>query len=249
MFRSRGVSAYRASEAHVLLADRFWKPDGSRRGVIFAHGVSGTADDWTGGGVVNQLRAIIAAGYPVLSADLCVGSGGQNWGNDDHIDAMDDARAFLVAQGAAADMVGVFASSMGAAGALGWARQHLADVFAVAAQIPTLDLDAIYQGNLGGFRAQVGTAHGVTYPTALPNLATHSPVAFGATDLLDLPIGLWTSATDPTATNTAAAQAWAAGAHAGADLTITDLGDVGHSAATVDPDDVVAFLDDAGGRA
>lgn len=243
-FKSRGTGLYRASEAHQFLAHTKYGREGTRRGIIHVHGASGTASDTT-----TQLAALAAAGYPVISADLSAAAySGSNWGNDDHIDAIGDAWAYLTsAFGAKVDAVGLYCRSMGAAGGLAWARANLGDCFAVACSAPVLDVDDVYQNNRGGWRASIGTAYGVTYPTSLGDLSTHSPVEFGATDLAGLPVRLWAVSNDAVASNTAAVTAWDG---AGATKTVTDLGAIGHSGAdaAITPQDVVQFFDDAGGR-
>lgn len=327
---SRGVDQYRASETHVAILDRMYPANGTRRGIIYLHGVGQVADDWrvTLYGVEDKIRALVAAGYPVISADLCAPAYavGANWGNADAIAAITAAASYLrTTFGASASPIGLLGASMGALGALAWARANLADCFAVAAMIPVLDLNDAYT-NAGGFTAGfvpgialayaqttttvaagsngvdtatfagagvlnvassaayaatgtlvvmtnagaavavitytgkgAGTFTGCTrisgtgtlatgngvYDQALPSLATHSPVAFGGADLAGLPVGLWTSTNDPVASNTADANAWGG---AGSTKTVTDYGAHGHDATLVNPDQIVAFFDAAGGR-
>jgi hypothetical protein len=246
---SRGVGQYRASEVHNAVLDRMYKPNGTRRGVIFCHGVGQTADSNIHGAGTNadKILALAAAGYPVLCCDLSASAyAGANWGNNDMIAAIGAAWTYLKSPfGAKTDTVGLYGSSMGACG-LAWVRANLSSVFAAGFSIPVLDVNDIYQNDKGGLRAGIGTAYGVTFPASLGDLSTHSPVNFGPSDLASLPLGLWPSSDDPVASNTASCQAWDG---RGATVTVTDLGAVGHTSATVDPQQVVAFFDTHGGRA
>lgn len=79
----------------------------------------------------------------------------------------------------------------------------------------------------------------------LPSMATHEPTAFGISDLAGLPVRLWTASNDAIAATTAEALAWNG---AGSTKVVTDLGAVGHLATSVDPQQVVQFFDDNGGR-
>lgn len=244
---SYGVGQYRTSEAHWLIVGRGVLRNGTRRGIVFCHGATGNASSWRAADNADKVRALAAAGYLVISADISAAAyGGANWGNADHIDAIGDAVTYLRSTfGASASPVGVFGSSMGACGALAYAKANLADVFAVAGQIPVLDVDDIYQNNKGGFRASIGTAYGVTYPTSLGDLSDHEAVSFSAPDLAGLPVHLWCASNDSVASTTATATAWDG---AGSTKTVTNLGAVGHDAGTVDAQQVVQFFDDNGGR-
>lgn len=247
---SRAVGAYRAAEISNVITDRTFHPNGGRRGIIFCHGVSSGGDDQIrAGNSADKILALVAAGYPVIAADLCGAaySPGQNWANDDHIAAIAAAWAYLKAPGGAkVDKVGLYCASMGAAGALAWARANLASCFAVAGVIPVLDVDANYQGaTKTSFRSQIETAYAIAYPTAIPSIATHSPVAFGSADLAGLPVRVWASSTDTTAATPAEATTWGG---KGATLTVTDIGTNGHDASFADAQQVLQFFDDNGGR-
>jgi hypothetical protein len=235
-------------EVHVAVLDRMHKPNGSRRGIIFCHGVGQTADSnvYGVGANADKILALVAAGYPVLCCDLSASTyAGANWGNDDMIAAIGAAWTYLKAPvGAKPDQVGFYGSSMGACG-LAWVRANRSSVFAAGFSIPALDVNDIYQNDKGALGAGIGTAYGVTFPAPLGDLSTHSPVNFGPSDLASLPLGLWTSSDDPVASTTAACKAWDG---RGAAVTITDVGAVGHTSATVDPQQVLAFFDAHGGR-
>lgn len=245
---SRGTGQYRASESHQFIFDRMYKPTQSRRGVIFVHGVSGVAGSWQAAPIQDKVLALAAAGYPVISADLSSATySGANWANADHLSAIDAAWSYLKsALGAKTDKVLLYGSSMGATGALAWAKANLSTVLAIGCTIPCLDIDDIYQNDKGSLRAGIGTAYGVTFPTSLGDLTTHAPVSFGSTALAGLPLRLWSASNDPIASTTAVCQSWGG---KGATLTVTDLGAVGHDATTANAQQLVQFFDDNGGRA
>lgn len=238
---SKSVGSYRVSETAFIVTSKWYKPDGTRRGIIYCHGAGGGAD-----GTNSKANALALAGYPVLVADLCAAAYSfNNWANADAISAMGAAWTYLTGTvGAKDDAVGLFGGSMGAATGLAWARANLTDVFAAAFVIPVLDIDDIYQNNKGSNRASIGTAYGVTYPTSLGDLSTHSPVAFGSNDLASLPLNLYPSSDDPVASNTAACQSWGG---KGAALTVIDQGAIGHTSSVPDQT-IVQFFDDNGGR-
>jgi hypothetical protein len=48
---------------------------------------------------------------------------------------------------------------------------HMTDCAAIVLILPLIHLDSAYQNDTGGLRAGIGTAWGVTYPTALPSHA------------------------------------------------------------------------------
>lgn len=248
---SRGLNQYRSSEVHQFVAARTYRPNASRRGIVFCHGVAGDWSSWAQAAVVGKVRALAAAGYPVICCDLSAASySGSNWGNTDHISAIAAAWTYAKSTfGFKTDKVGLLATSMGVAGALAWARANLSECFAVAGMVPVLDVNDVYQGDNGGHRASIGTAYGVTYPTSLGDLSTHSPVAFSAAALASLPVRLWAATDDAIASTALDCAGWGALGAAGASLTITSLGAVGHSATTVDAQQVVQFFDDCGGRA
>lgn len=74
----------------------------------------------------------------------------------------------------------VFGVSMGGGGAVRYGSVESAKTASVMGITPMADINAIYQANRLGLRADIGTAWGVTYPTALPaqsNLpGVHGPV-------------------------------------------------------------------------
>lgn len=243
------ILSVQSGETTIHMLDRLYKPTGTRKGVIVTHGANVTATAFLQGGPYWQPVAYAAnGGYPCL----CVDEGGSaTFGNDTSIAAMNADKGVIQALPSLAKPGGVFVygGSMGALTALAWARANIANVLGLFLTIPALDLNDIYVNNKGGLQAEIATAYGIVSPAAIPNLALHSPAAFSSADkavLATVPIKLWAADDDPIASNTAAATAWAA--TVGPNVTVSSLGNTGHSAAGLDPLALVRWLDSEGGR-
>lgn len=228
---SYATGAYRAAEAQIAVLPMVWEFAGTKRGVLSFHGATagvGALDYFVGtlGGDSNYLSEPL--GIPSFWGDFGnLVTYPTSWGNDDSITAVGAAWTWMKANlGVKTDQVLLAAGSMGVIVALNWARQNPALVAALIGGIPVLDLNDIYQNNKGGYQGAIGAAYGVTYPTALPGLSTHSPVAYPA-DVRGFPIRLYTSDNDPIASNTVAAQAWAAAV--GSNVTVISGGANGHA--------------------
>lgn len=158
--------------------DSLWEPsevDEDKNPIILLHG----------SGVNNYNMFIQGARYAccllgplgALSGRKVVAGwfGGQTFGNDTLVSRVD--AALTLVGGTRAHILGV---SMGGAGAVRYGALNPTKTASVMGITPLSDIDAIYQANRLGLRADIGTAWGVTYPTALPaqsNLAvTHGPV-------------------------------------------------------------------------
>lgn len=124
---------------------------------------------------------------------------------------------------------------MGVTAALNYAADNPGDVCCIVGFIPAVDLDALRDGNVGGSRAGIDTAYGVSYPAALP--AGSNP-ADRVEELAGVPIQLWVASDDTTSVN-AAFFAEDTGAE------IHDVGTLGHdndSLAAVDVSAVMSFI-------
>lgn len=247
MITSRSVGVYRASETCVTCISNYYKPNGTVRGVIWCHGANATADGVYTDAVGFPARALAEAGYPVVYADL---GGASPFGNDTAIAAITDAKTFLQADpattvgGLKAKAGGVYLAgvSMGTL-ALNWARANPSSVLGAAFAIPVLDLQATYVNNPNGLRTSIQTAYGVTYPTALPGLSTHSPVAY-PTDVTGFPVKLWAASDDTVGQNLTACQSWQTAV--GSNVTVVSLGAVGHALTGLTGQEWVAFFDSIG---
>lgn len=262
LLSSYSKGAYRSGEQSLSVVSRFYKPDATIKGCIYAHHAGGTALEVLDAADGVHPQAIAAAGYPVTGFDLgdpavATGttSGPKSWGNDNAITAMGSAKTFLqaaeanggfaVGPGAATSKFLAFGISMGALMLLNYlvSLATPSSVCAgVALSVPVLDLDDLYQNNKGSARADIGAAYGVTFPTAIPNLATHSPAAYssGNKAKLSMPIKIWAASDDPIASTTSAATTWAG--TIGGNVTVVDLGAVGHSGTTLPAADLAAFI-------
>ena len=163
----------------------------------------------------------LAQDYAVISCDL----GLQAFGNDTHVARIADAITYLEANWGTSGCVVLVGGSMGALGALGYARLHPEKVRAVAAIIPGLDLADLM---LRGAAADINTAFGGTYNDSTHG-PTHSPVKYAASMDATVPVHLFT-ASDDTIAVPATATAFVT---ARPQTMRTDLGALGHSEAAV----------------
>lgn len=100
--------------------------------------------------------------------------GSQSFANDTLMARIDTAMTVLGVT--EAHILGV---SMGGGGAVRYASLNPSKTASIMCLIPLADIDAVYQANRLGLRADIGTAWGVTYPTPLPSQAdligVHAP--------------------------------------------------------------------------
>lgn len=229
MFASRGVGAFQAAQAHQLLGPRLSMA--GRRAVIWCPGVGNTERTF-----VDPLRAVsepIAKQHPI-----CSFAAAGTWGNDVSIARVEALRSWLAgAYGVDDASFFLVVVSHGAAIALNWARQHPELVEAVALVIPAVDVEDIRANNRGNnYQASIEAAYGDN-ATWQAQRATHNPMDY-AGELTGLPIKAWYADDDPICL---ASRVDAFAAASGAERR--SIGAVGHDAATVDGDEVLAFLD------
>lgn len=233
-FSSYGKGRYAPSEAHVLIAPGNYIPNGKIPGVLWAHGAGGNAISAKDPSFKYRYDPF-GLYFPTLACDF--GTNPSNMGNDDAIASVSPAKAYLQSSTsecfAKVGSVFLVGSSMGALTCLNWARQNVSSVKAIALFIPALDLDDIYQNDKAGLRNDIETAYGITYPTPIPNLNTHSPVAYPA-DVAGIPIRIWASDDDPWGSATAVCQAWST-AVGGSTVTVFSVGSVQHTVVTWAP--------------
>lgn len=252
------VGGYVASEGSVLSVGRLYKPDATRMGVLYIHGAGEAAESPFTGSNVNKtgeyaiMAALAAAGYPVLSCDLGVPAAGitnaNAWGNPNCLTRIGQAITYLQGageyRGAKTGKVLLLGVSMGNCGAVNYAAANPSNVAGIVSIIPVWDVEDIRTNDRGSYRASIGSAHGVTYPTALP--AGRNPKDNAASLNGVVPYKCWYAADDTIAIASAAiAGAAAAGGAA------VDVGNLGHSNAAVvavDPLAVVSYFDSLGGR-
>lgn len=174
-------------------------------------------------------RDVAEAGFPVLSSDFASST---HWGRDTAISAVD---ATLAAYGRADEPVVLLGISMGAQLALNWARQHPERVQAIALVTPAVDVEDIRANNRNGYAAEIAAAY--TDNTGWQAArATHNPADYAA-ELTGVPIRAWYS-TDDAVISAGTVTSFASAA--GGDTV--SLGAVGHTAGSLDGQDVADFL-------
>lgn len=230
MNRSLAPSRFTAALPGIV-QDPHWQV--TRNPVVYCHGGSADCTQAAGSGlpaVPAVLEPITRALHPILAPTL----GTAHWGNTTARTRIGDALTWATANRDTAGPAVLIGTSMGAAAALNYAADNPGDIACVIALIPAIDLQAIRVADTGGARAGIDTAHGVTYPAALP--AGSNPAT--RTAELDLPIQLWTASDDAISVN-AATFATATGAD------INDVGALGHdndAIAAVNADTVASFI-------
>lgn len=190
------------------------KPRGSSKyGVILLHG-KGVPREWTdgGGGTTSWASAEIgprlaAAGIPSIAAEMSKDS----FGNPASMTDVTAAAALLSSlTGCSTAKYHLFGVSMGGAVALRWAGANAAKVASVGGCMPLPDVKPAYDANTAGLRAAIGTAWGVTYPTAIPAGANLPSGSYPAIVAAGIPVRSYYTSSDTTvlpATVTAAATA------------------------------------------
>jgi pimeloyl-ACP methyl ester carboxylesterase len=198
--------------------------------VIFCHGATTGALAYLEGPPYPSLemtRLLCDAGRPVASfpAD-------SNWGNSTHQGRIASIRTYGQANwGFSSGTVDILALSMGAAGALNWAKANPTHVNRIVLLDPAVDLQDIHANNRGGFAAAISTAWGGGAPSDANNPADN------AASYASIPMKVWYSEDDAICT---AATVTAFAAAAGAETQ--SLGAVGHNLTGLSPSEVVAFL-------
>lgn len=168
----------RVGRVQAAEIDWLWEPetvDPNKKPVVLLHGSgSGNYGAFANGAFYAsaQVAPMLAySGRKVISGWF----GSQTFANDTLMARIDSALTVLGVTEAH-----IFGVSMGGGGAVRYASLNPTKAASIMGIIPMADIDAIYQADRGGLRANIGTAWGVTYPTPLPassNLAVaHGPV-------------------------------------------------------------------------
>lgn len=231
--RSYGVGAIQSGEAYDVLLPKKWRPDGTRRGVIFCHGHDGNALSCQDN--QPEVRRLAARGLAVLCTDL---GGARTWGNPTALTRIDQAWTWMKANlGVATDQMLLYGGSMGASAALNYTRANPANVAAVAGVKPVLDIDDIHDNDRSGLAASIETAYGNLAGWDAAK-ATHNPATYAAA-LQGVPMRFWPSTNDPICLYSIA-QSFAAAS--GAEMV--DVGATFHTfpAAGLDHDSVADFM-------
>jgi pimeloyl-ACP methyl ester carboxylesterase len=239
-----GVCSFECTNTEKLLVHtgRLYKPNGSRRLIVWLHGSGDDhAEMLTGqsGAYIPVLQALTQAGYPVV-VPACGGI--KTWGNDTAQTRVGEAIDYVRTNfGAASAPVILAGLSMGALLGLNWWRNNPTLAVAMMMFYPAVNLVAHHDATGGStdFSTDINAAYTdlAGYNAAK---ATHDP-AQNAGSYTGLPIKMWHSTTD-TALGTSNQAAFAA-AVGGSAFVSQSLGASGHPDMTaVSPPQVEAFV-------
>ena len=224
MFSSRGVGQYAAGEGHVFMASRLYKPNGTKRPVVYCHGRGQSHLEGLDPTYGPPAQAIAEMGYPVIAIDA---GGTTAWGNDTALARINDALTFVRSQfGASSQAPLVMGTSMGGLTAFNYALQY--PTSGVLSIIGAINLSYTHDTQPIGLQAtEVEAAYGglAGYQAALP---THSPIQFGKT--LRTKVAIYYSDDDPV---TPAADARKLASDTGA--SVWSIGAVGHNVTGLNP--------------
>lgn len=246
MVTSQGKGQYAASaptEKHVGITSRLYKPDGTKRAVIWCHSAGGDATEpvIATNNTLPLLQAVTDLGLPIISADFS----GLAWGNDAAQARVTDALAYArTAFGAHATLPPILLGvSMGGLLSLNWARANPTLVRALALMYPVTNLQAMHDGT-GGIVGNAATSTEAAYGGNLAGfnaaVATHNP-AQNTSAYTGVPIKIWYSTADTTV-GTANQTAFIS-AVGGSNLTTVTVGAAAHADMTqIPPAELAAFV-------
>ena len=223
------------NEEYNILAPPFYAPN---KAIVYCHGHEQTHDqDIQYGPMTDKFTALANAGYTVLIPQMK-----NTWGNQEAVDQLDRAMELLDIP----KQVGLFSYGVGSLTALNWSRQNLAKTFAVALALPVLDVERKYE--LKEYHNEILEA----YPNPFrqrTDLTQYRedwfPMTYSPGQLRNLKIRIWASENDWFGEIYDTARTWNG---AGARKSTISLGNAGHDCAPIDPQEVVQFFDDCGGR-
>lgn len=239
---TRGI--YSGSDAHMAGHSRLYKPDATKRGVLWFHATGDSELEAWGldAGGASAARPVAQVftdlGLPVM----CINAGGKNWGNDAAQTLASAAYSYLQGTlGAAPGKVIVAAVSMGGLLALNWARANPTLVEAVVLFYPVVNLVACHDatGGASNYATEINTAYTdlAGYNAAK---AAHDP-AQNAASYTGVPIRMYRSTADA-AVGSANQDAFATAVGGSAFQTVS-LGASGHPDMSVIPlGDLAAFV-------
>lgn len=221
----------RAGELHAEWLPYRHRDDGSARGVVV-----GLSHDTRVAGCFaapydQDVRELAASGLAVVVP----GTSGSAWGNDDAIDGIDRAIEHLRRRRGCQHRVALLGYSTGALAVCGWARAHPHEVAALALVTPVLDLELMHEHP--SYAVEIERAHGggTTWRGSLPE---HDPRTFAA-ELRSIPTRVWCASDDPLIPP---ASVGTFAARHGGDISVEDLGSVGHDPAAAPSDAIARFL-------
>lgn len=225
-----------SGERDAIYRPKYYRPE-KKPAVLYIHGAEATggAVDWMGIPTRWPLfRALVRAGYTVLSADL---GGSRTWGNDtviSRITSLYDLSQTLpdILPGRVL-MVG---QSMGNLNQTVWAAANKNKVISLVGIIPVIDVNDIHTIDAGS-SAVIDEAYGGTYVEATQGI-NHNPMTMAtAGKLSDIRMQMWYGDTD---TLCRPQRAVAFGQQSGAEMHAISGG---HAESTVSNVDLAAVLE------
>jgi len=181
--------------------DYLWLPDEPYDGypVVLLHGAGTLARDSFNSGAFYATSMLAGALYerniPVMAGWM----GNDTMGNDTGVNAVESARTYLDSLAFIdASKIHSFGISMGAFVGGRHASLNPTRAASFMGLMPFSDPAAVYNTNRAGFRATIGTAWGVTYPTPLPAQANFIGLHAPAMAAANIPRRLMYSTADTT---------------------------------------------------
>lgn len=177
--RNRYSMTYTVGNIAANEQEMVWLPghiNTAKYGVVLCHGANAHYQfaDVSRWGSVPLASRLAEAGIPCVAGAF----GNNAFANDTAMSRIDAAITYLNAKaGVPTSKVHLIGFSMGGGTAFRYAQLNPTKAASVTGIMPMCDIDYLYQGNLGGLRADIGTAWGVTYPDPLPagaNLYTNA---------------------------------------------------------------------------
>ncbi len=174
------VSGPTASQKYVAYKPREYKPDGTKRWIVYLHSASLSSYSHltSAGAGAGKLLQAVGDVFPIIAIDggTIPGSGTddgtETFGNTTAVNRIADAVAWVIDPakgGGKTDKVMLMGTSQGAAGIVNYAKANPTKVAAMVGVLPVSDLQNSRVNDWGpGLRAVIDGAHGVTYPASLP---------------------------------------------------------------------------------
>lgn len=149
-----GYASTATTDQHVVIFDRMYKPDGTKRAVVWSHSAGGDATEpiLPVNNTLPHLQAIASFGLPIICVDAKstgADAPAKHWGNDFAQSRVTDAIAWLRTQYGASTTLDpiLLGVSMGGLLSLNYMRANA--VKAVGVFYPATSLQAIHDGTGG----------------------------------------------------------------------------------------------------
>lgn len=197
----REVGAYYTAEGSTLVLPKEWRGDGTVMGLVYVHGATQTdaqvLDSTTYPAIVDIMRSVAAAGWPVLS----IYAGGDLWGNATAMARMGSAKTYLQSTiGAKSGKIGLIGGSMGGLTVQNYAQANPSSVAVAVGLVPVSDVSDFVTNNRGGLASSINTAYSTwnegtmgttynphTYASGGNLAACHYKCWYGASDTIVIP--------------------------------------------------------------